>query len=258
MSIDLGDYKDVPARLRDFREKHPEGSLQPADMSKPLDIVTLDGRTYVVYIAAAYRTPDDPRPGIAMAWEPVPGRTPYTRDSEVQNAETSAWGRAIVAALASEAKYVASREDVERRRAEGAPVDDEQAKYLADLLNAIPDEDERRRTKVDFANAFGRPAELTVPQLPHALRWLERRGVKPAGDTGSSTAPQHPSPAPSQEQSPPAPETSEVGDAPRAPASDNLRGEEAEEAERLHRPEPVEAKAAIAMARAALPQGESS
>jgi hypothetical protein len=29
------------------------------------------------------------RPGIGMAWEPFPGRTPYTKASELMNAETS-------------------------------------------------------------------------------------------------------------------------------------------------------------------------
>src|SRR5690606_40824121 len=68
-----------------------------------------------VVVAAAYRTPDDQRPGIGMAYEPYPGRTPYTRGSELQNAETSAWGRAIVAALAADTRRgIASAEEVRR------------------------------------------------------------------------------------------------------------------------------------------------
>jgi hypothetical protein len=54
-----------------------------------------------------------------MAWEIFPGRTPYTRGSELQNAETSAWGRAIIAVGAADAKRgIASRQEVEARRAE--------------------------------------------------------------------------------------------------------------------------------------------
>ena len=72
-------------------------------------------------MALAYRAPDDPMPGIGTAWEPFPGRTPYTRDSELMNAETSAWGRAIVATLAADTnKGIASREEV-RNRSEDAP-----------------------------------------------------------------------------------------------------------------------------------------
>lgn len=108
----MDDYVDVPARLRAFREKHPEGSLQPADLAKPYDIITVADKTFVVYVACAYRAPDDQRPGVGAAWEPFPGKTPYTRESELMNAETSAWGRAILAALAADAKRIASDEEI--------------------------------------------------------------------------------------------------------------------------------------------------
>lgn len=107
------DYIDVAARIVEFRTKHPEGSLQQHD----LQFVTVNGKEWVVYTAAAYRTPDDIRPGMGTAWEPVPGPTSFTRDSEVQNAETAAWGRAMVAALAVDTrKGVASSEEVRNRQ----------------------------------------------------------------------------------------------------------------------------------------------
>lgn len=113
------DYIDVATRLIEFRKAHPEGSLQPADPSQPFQVVEIGGKQRIVVVAAAYRTPDDPRPGIGMAYEEVPGKTPYTRDSELQNAETSAWGRAIVAALAADTKKgIASAEDVRNRQAD--------------------------------------------------------------------------------------------------------------------------------------------
>jgi len=115
----LGDYVDVPARIAEFRTKHPEGSLQPADPTSPYRVEKIGEKTYIVVVAAAYRTPDDARPGIGMAYEQFPGRTPYTKDSELQNAETSAWGRAIVAALAADTKRsVASQEEVRNRQAD--------------------------------------------------------------------------------------------------------------------------------------------
>lgn len=58
-------------------------------------------------------------PGIGVAWEPFPGRTPYTKDSELMNAETGAWGRAIMAALAADAKKgIASAQEVRNRSAD--------------------------------------------------------------------------------------------------------------------------------------------
>lgn len=124
MAFDLGDYVTVAERIEQFREKYPNGSLQcewdlvtiPTVVKQGDGWTTLD-RPIIVAKAFAYRTPDDPRPGIGHAQESYPGKTPYTKDSELMNAETSAWGRAIVAVLAADTKKgVASRDEVASRR----------------------------------------------------------------------------------------------------------------------------------------------
>lgn len=109
-------YVDVAERIAMFIDKYPEGSLQ-----SELEPVEQDGKL-VGWLcrAEAYRTPDDPRPGIGHAVEPVPGRTPYTKDSEAMNAETSAWGRAIIA-LGFETKKIASANEVRNRQAPTPP-----------------------------------------------------------------------------------------------------------------------------------------
>ena len=110
-------YIDVAERIREFNEKHPEGTLQSF---MPPYLLEAAGKVFVVYSAAAYRTPDDPRPGIGWAWEPVPGPTQFTRDSELMNAETSAWGRAIVA-LGFPTKKIASSNEVRNRQGTYTP-----------------------------------------------------------------------------------------------------------------------------------------
>lgn len=106
-------YNDVASRIAEFREKYPTGSLRQLD----LQFLTFGGKDWVVYTAAAYRSPEDECPGIGTAWEPVPGKTPYTRDSEVMVAETSAWGRALIATLAVDSKKgIASAEEIENRQ----------------------------------------------------------------------------------------------------------------------------------------------
>ncbi len=115
MSWNADDYVDVAERIREFNAKYPEGTLQ--SLIQP-EILQVGDKTFVLYGAAAYRTPDDQRPGIGWAWEPVPGPTNFTRDSEVQNAETSAWGRAIVA-LGFETKKIASANEVRNRQSNG-------------------------------------------------------------------------------------------------------------------------------------------
>jgi hypothetical protein len=110
---DLSNYVDVAERIEQFRQLYPNGSLRQVD----LQFVNIGGKDWVVYTAAAYRTPDDPAPGMGTAWEPIPGRTPYTKDSEVMVAETSAWGRALVATLAVDAQRgVASYQEVLNRQ----------------------------------------------------------------------------------------------------------------------------------------------
>ena len=97
-------YVPVNERIEAFYKAHPEGSVQ-------CDIHTLTD-ALVVMRATVYRSPDDPRPSIAHSMLGIPGRTNFTRGSEIENAETSAVGRAI-AMLGFEVKRgMASREEV--------------------------------------------------------------------------------------------------------------------------------------------------
>lgn len=116
MTYSLDGYVDVAQRIRQLKEKHPLAVLRPVDPANPFRIVDIGGREFIVYTAACYRSPDDPMPAIACAAEPVLGRTNFTRDSELMNAETSAWGRAIMAALAVDEPHVASADEVRNRQ----------------------------------------------------------------------------------------------------------------------------------------------
>ena len=84
-------YVQVLDRIKLFYSRYPEGSLQ---MGTPT-FIDIGDQKWVMGQAFAYRTPDDQRPGVGTAWEPVPGTTNFTRGSEVQNLETSCWGRAV-------------------------------------------------------------------------------------------------------------------------------------------------------------------
>jgi hypothetical protein len=115
------DYVEVSERIRQFVEQYPAGSLQ-ADWG----MVDRDGEQWLAVKAYAYRTADDPRPGIGHAWEPIPGRTPYTKGSELMNGETSAWGRALAAIGIAVNRGIASANEV--RSAQGRADDPVQAK----------------------------------------------------------------------------------------------------------------------------------
>lgn len=105
-------YVDVAARIAEFYAKHPDGSLQ----MDPPEWVEVEGQRFIMARAYAYRSPDDVRPGIGSAWEAVPGRTPYTRGSELMNLETSCWGRAIAALGIATRQGVATAQEVEAAR----------------------------------------------------------------------------------------------------------------------------------------------
>ena len=127
MSYNLDGYIDVPSRIKLFLARHPEGSLQ---MDEP-QFVEVEGKKWVIGRAYAYRTPDDPRPGIGTAWEIVPGTTPFTRGSEIQNLETSAWGRAIGALGIGIDASIATLDEVQQAK--------ERSKVMQ-TTEAIPDD----------------------------------------------------------------------------------------------------------------------
>jgi len=121
---DLSQYVEVSERIEKFYEKYPEGSLQGF-----YRVETIGEQTLIVYVAEAYRNPDDLRPGVGTASEPFPGKTNFTRDSELMNAETSAWGRAIAGLGFEVRRGIASANEVRNRRGtEDKPQPDEASK----------------------------------------------------------------------------------------------------------------------------------
>jgi len=104
----LENYVDVPQRIKLFYEKYPDGSLQ---MDSNLEYKEVGDLLIVIGRAFAFRNPDDMRPGVGTAQEYLPGKTAFTRGSEIQNLETSCWGRAIGALGIGIEKAIASREE---------------------------------------------------------------------------------------------------------------------------------------------------
>lgn len=105
----LADYVEVKDRIRLFYEAHPDGRLVTTDVrmtSEP------DGTPRVLVEAAAYRTADDPLPGRGWSWMVLPGSTSFTKGSELENTETSAWGRAIGSLGIGIDKSIASANEV--------------------------------------------------------------------------------------------------------------------------------------------------
>lgn len=117
MSFNLDDYVDVSERERQFFERYPDGRIQ-------VDLIdTRNAAGDIIAWAAKatiWRSPEDPIPVVDWAVEPVPGKTPYTKDSEAMNASTSAVGRAIILA-GFPSKKIASADEVRNRSGLGEP-----------------------------------------------------------------------------------------------------------------------------------------
>lgn len=166
------DYVPVAERIVAFREQYPEGTLRPADPARPFEIVTVAGSTFLVVVAAAFRSADDVAPGIGMAWEPVPGLTNFTRNSELQNAESSAWGRAIIAVGAADAKRgIASAEDVRNRQSEQSdPLDDPALPGLRSAVQSAIDKWVGKDENRDEDRAAAMVAFFAANDLPPVKR----------------------------------------------------------------------------------------
>ena len=152
-NFDLKDYKTVPERIAEAKTLYPDGRFQTELLTLPTALAD----RYIAVKARFFRDASDPIPGEGVAWEVVPGKTPYTKDSELQNCETSAWGRALVAAFAVDAsKGIASREEIQARQ---------------------PQETKRQRSGPQQRTPRSRPtATETAPEAPSAVQVSESAG----------------------------------------------------------------------------------
>lgn len=110
------DYVEVHVRIAKFYEQYPDGRLTTESVALNMDP---DGTPRVWVGAAAYRTPDDPVPGRGWSYMAVPGTTNFTRGSELENTETSAWGRALAAVGIEVKKGIASASEVRNKQSSG-------------------------------------------------------------------------------------------------------------------------------------------
>jgi hypothetical protein len=134
-AFNLGDYVDVPTRLAEALKRWPDLRIQE---TKPI-IVTVDNQQYVEISCTVWRDSTDLMPTIAYCWEPIPGRTPYTKGSEMMNASTSCLGRALGFLGMGIGKSIASRNEVQARQpgplAEVKPIRDDLEQPFGDTTD---------------------------------------------------------------------------------------------------------------------------
>ncbi|MEO7837630.1 MAG: hypothetical protein ABIS21_08335 [Acidimicrobiales bacterium] len=169
--FDMSDYVPVNERIESFVKAYPEGSIQS-------EIVELTGSRVTVK-AYAYRTPGDPRPGVGHSSLEIPGSTPYTRGSEIENAETSAWGRAI-AALGFEVKRgIASHEEVRNKVGTEQPPRAVAGAGKADPPQPSPVSDEDPSALFDDVLAVTGGTEVPPTDLQERIDRAAAKGQRP-------------------------------------------------------------------------------
>ena len=166
--MDLSNYVDVPTRFAAALERWPELRI----IENRPEIITIADKTFISVTMQAWRTPDDPVPAQATCFEPFPGKTSFTRDSEQMNASTSALGR-VLGFMMSFGPKMASAEEVRNRQETSAPAT--LVKQPIDLHHMGRKAPANPRTQALGANASNAPSEA---QLKY-LRGLNYEGPAP-------------------------------------------------------------------------------
>lgn len=183
MALDLSGYVDVAQRLRMMFERFPALRL----VESPPEVVQVGPDLFVSVTVTAWRTPDDAHPAVATAWEPYPGKSSFTRGSEMMNAATSALGR-VANLLMPIGKSLASMEEVLNRRADeepptrrtisAPPQDEDYPPVPADLPPALDSERPQvgSRARIQSRSTPGQPTDKQRAAIATIAR---RLGMEP-------------------------------------------------------------------------------
>lgn len=161
--FDLSNYVEVADRLREWYEKNPTARIVTTIVDQSEKRVTVR--------AEVFRKAEDLLPaGAGHSALGIPGTTPYTRGAELENAETSAIGRALVAA-GLPSKKIASADEVLAKRAE----------------NVFSEVADRALPPIDTVIVAENPvaavgAQLAAGRCPvHGRDWSFKEGTSKAG-----------------------------------------------------------------------------
>jgi hypothetical protein len=91
MAFDLSEYVDVKTRLKQALALYPQLRI----VEHRPEITMVGDQLFIECSVTVSRDPDDPIPVTAYIFEPYPGKTSFTKNSEQANGATSVLGRAL-------------------------------------------------------------------------------------------------------------------------------------------------------------------
>jgi len=91
MAFDLSEYVDVKTRLKQALALYPQLRI----VEHRPEITQVGDQLFIECSVTVSRDPEDPIPVTAYIFEPYPGKTTFTKNSEQANGATSVLGRAL-------------------------------------------------------------------------------------------------------------------------------------------------------------------
>ena len=166
MTFAMDNYVDVATRLQMAFKRWPELRIQETGR----EVIEMpDKSCFIRATVTIWRTPDDLIPVIATCCEPYPGRTPYTKLSENENAFTHCIGRAIAYMGIGANKSLASRDEVETA----------QARQPTRLAEVVPlRNDMEQPFESDGASPYANPKQLGLIRVLAGKQGLSNDQLK--------------------------------------------------------------------------------
>jgi hypothetical protein len=162
----MDNYVDVATRLQMAFKRWPELRIQETGR----EVIEMpDKSCFIRATVTIWRTPDDSIPVVASCCEPYPGRTPYTKLSENENAYTHCIGRAIAYMGIGANKSLASRDEVETAQAR-------QPTQLAEVVQLRNDTEQPFES--DGASPYANPKQLGLVRVLAGKQGLSNDQLK--------------------------------------------------------------------------------
>jgi hypothetical protein len=181
MAFDLSEYVDVKTRLKQALALYPQLRI----VEHRPEITQVGDQLFIECSVTVSRDPDDPIPVTAYIFEPYPGKTTFTKNSEQANGATSVLGRALgYMGLGIDKSIASSNEVLGRQQA----TEDDRTKVVS-IARPTPVLDSPRETPTSVMGPRSKQigeARLSAREQTEASQTAPREHTQPANGGGAT------------------------------------------------------------------------